>query len=194
MSQELNSIVKSLILKARESNQAAFEELLKLYSPLITSFVNRFAANNITDQDAEDLRQELTMVFYNSILSFDVEQNEVSFGLYTKICLNNAFVTQLRTLNKRSEAAATTLQYDDEIEGVAQEQKSPEHELIEREKMKEINGKIEKMLSPFENSVWRMYVAGCSTREMAHSFGKSEKSIDNAVFRIRRKLKNMFSK
>ena len=194
---ELNSykdIVNSLILKVRASSPAAFEEMLELYDPLITSFVTRFCANNVNKQDAEDLRQELTVVFYNSILSFDLEQNEVSFGLYAKICMNNALVTQLRALKKRNENSFVSLQSDDVITRISGEEDNPEHDLIEREAVKELKTRIESLLSSFENKVWRLYVAGCTSREMAQTLGKSEKSIDNAVFRIRRKLKTLFLK
>lgn len=193
---EFNSyknIVNSLILKVRASNQAAFEEMLELYDPLITSFVTRFSANNGNDQDAEDMRQELTVAFYNSILSFDMDQNEVSFGLYAKICMNNAMVTQLRALKKRNENSFVSLQNADVIMNAVGED-NPEHDLIEREAVKELKTRIESLLSSFENKVWRLYVTGCTTREMAQTLGKSEKTIDNAVFRIRRKLKTLFSK
>lgn len=194
MRDELNSIVKSLILKIREGDQAAFEELLGLYSPLISSFVSKFSSNDVSPADAEDFKQELFMVLYNSSMAFDVDQSEVSFGLYAKICMNNALVTQLRMLNKRSEKAIITLEYDDAIEGMILEQESPESEHIEREKLNEINKKIESVLSDFENKIWKMYVAGYSTKEMAKAVNKPEKSVDNAIFRIRNKLKPIFIK
>lgn len=194
MRDELNSIVKSLILKVRESNQTAFEELLDLYSPLITSFLNKFKIHSDTPQDAEDFKQELIMVLYNSCVAFDIEQSEVSFGLYTKICMNNALVTQIRALNKRRDASAVILEFDGGVEDVISHQESPEHELIEREKLKEINGKIEKVLSELENKIWKMYIAGYSTKEMAQAVNKNEKSVDNAIYRIRNKLKPIFIK
>lgn len=194
---ELNNsyknIVNSLILKVRASNQAAFEEMLELYGPLITSFITRFSVNDPNAQDVEDMRQELTVAFYNSILSFDMEQSEVSFGLYAKICINNAFVTQLRALKKRNENSYVPLQDDEEALKVVGDD-NLENDLIERETVKELKTRIESILSSFEIKVWRLYVSGCTSREMAQTLGKSEKSIDNAVFRIRRKLRSLFSK
>lgn len=193
MRNEINSIVRSLIIEVRKGNQTAFEELLEIYSQLVTSFVNKLKAKNISEQDAEDFRQELILVLYNSSLAYDFEQNEVSFGLYTKICMNNAFVSQLRKLN-RKEPAFNVLEYDDSIESMIETQKSPESELIEREKLKEINSKIESVLSDFENKVWKMYVAGYSTKEIAKVTEKNAKSIDNAIYRMRNKLKPIFEK
>ncbi len=186
-------IVASLILKVRDSSQSAFEELLKLYDPLITSLVSSFAKKTVVEQDAEDFRQELIVAFYNSVLSFDLEQNEVSFGLYTKICMSHTLATQLRALKKRNENPVVELPDDEVLHGMGEEN-SIEKELIEREAMKELNEKIADALSPFELKVWRMYIAECSSKEMAETFGINEKSINNAVYRIRHKLKSLFIK
>ena len=64
--------------------------------------------------------------------------------------------------------------------------------MIKKEELRELTVRIEQMLSPFENKVWRLYVAGCTSREIAKQFGKTEKSIDNAVFRVRQKIKSLF--
>lgn len=183
-----NSIINSLIEKTRASNQAAFEELLELYEPLLKSLVTRYCTNNDNEQDAEDLKQELILAFYNSILSYDMEQQEVSFGLWAKICMNNALNTQLRALKKRKENQTVELTPDFLESGIGLEEKSPENELVERETVRELKTRIEELLSPFEMKVWRLYVVGCTTREIAQTLGKSEKSIDNAIFRMRRKL------
>ena len=189
-----NSIVNSLIVKTRASNQAAFEELLELYEPLFRSLVTRYCTNNSNAQDTDDLKQELAIAFYNSILSYDMEQNEVSFGLWAKICMNNALNTELRALKKRNENQTVALMPEDIDLGVGGEEKSPENELVEKESVRELKTKIEAVLSPFENRVWRLYVVGCTTREMAQTLNKSEKSIDNAIFRLRRKLAKSLGK
>lgn len=189
---EYTNIILSLIMKVRSGNQAAFEELLKLYEPLVFSFVDKYYANVSNKEDAEDLKQELTVVFYNSILSYDVEQTQVSFGLYAKICMNNAFVTQLRMLKKRNEKGVMILDVDEVFDDVVSEEKNPEDELVEREKMNELNTRIKATLSSFEYTVWKMYFAGCSSKEMADKLQTNERSVDNAVYRIRKKLKGLF--
>ena len=187
-----DKIVKNLILQVRRENQEAFEEMLQIYDPLITSFVNRFCQNDVTEQDAEDLKQELTVVFYNSILSYDLTQTDVSFGLYAKICLNNALITQIRAMKKRKGPETVSLESETWITDEPEGQEDPSVAFIKKEEMRELNCRIEQVLSPFENKVWRSYVAGCTSREIAHFLGKGEKSIDNAIFRVRQKLKKLF--
>jgi RNA polymerase sporulation-specific sigma factor len=60
-----------------------------------------------------------------------------------------------------------------------------------QESERELGEQIEKTLSQYENEVWSYYVNGYSSREIAAKLGSSEKSIDNAIFRIRRKLKTL---
>lgn len=188
-----DKIVKNLIIQVRKENQEAFEEMLQIYDPLITSFVNCFCRTDVADQDAEDIKQELTVAFYNSILSYDLGQTDVSFGLYAKICLNNALITQIRAMRKRKGAEMVSLESEDWLTEESEDFEDPSAALIKREEMRELNRRIEQALSPFENKVWRSYVAGCTSREIARSLGKSEKSIDNAIFRVRQKLKLLFA-
>ena len=46
-----------------------------------------------------------------------------------------------------------------------------------------------KLLSPYENEVWRLYMAGYSASAIATRMERDEKSIHNAIYRIRKKLR-----
>ncbi len=188
-----DEIVRNLILQVRKEDQDAFEELLEIYEPLIVSFVNRFGNNGVSRQDSEDFKQELTVTFYNAILSYDLSQTHVSFGLYAKICMNNFFITQLRALKKRRGLETVSLEETSEEGNEVKAEDDLSADMIRREEMREWNKKIEVALSKFEYKVWQYYFSGCSSREIAELLGKTEKSIENAIFRIRQKLKGLFS-
>lgn len=191
-----DDLVNTLILQVRAGDQEAFEELLRRYTPLIRSFANRFALGaSASEQDKEDFKQELTITLYNAVLSYDVEQTNVNFGLYTKICMNNLFITQLRAIKKRVTAELVSfVEDDDEVASESAKQtEDPAKAFIRREEFREMNEKIEKVLSNFENKVWSYHLSGCSNREIAEELGRTEKSIENAIFRIRSKLKGLFS-
>lgn len=184
-----NDLVSSMIGSVRNGDQKAFAELLQLYEPLFSSFLSKCGQEQANDQDLEDIKQELTVVFYNAILSFDLNQKDVNFGLYAKICLQNALITQLRNLRKRTnlmlagdEVLLETVMEDDEFFT----------SFATKEEMQELTNKIERELSPFENRIWRLYVTGMSGKDIATETQKSEKSVENAIFRIRQKLKHLF--
>ena len=65
---------------------------------------------------------------------------------------------------------------------------SPEVLVLARESKEELYSTFLQCLSKFEIKVLDLYLDGLSYREIADKLGKSAKSIDNAVQRIRHKL------
>ena len=67
-------------------------------------------------------------------------------------------------------------------------QRDPEDDLIAREHTAALLSGVRKQLSEFEAKILGYYLDGLSCREFALEVGKSAKSVDNAVQRIRRKV------
>ena len=67
-------------------------------------------------------------------------------------------------------------------------EEDPEKLLIAREQIEDWNARIKKELSKLEQQVLKLYLQGLSYEEIAEQLGKTEKSIDNALQRIRGKL------
>ncbi len=178
--------IKSLILAVRNGDQESFVTLLERYSPLIDSSVNRFSLDESFALYREDLRQEASLVFYNSILAYDLEQNEVEFGLFAKICIHNALVSQLRALKKRYEEPLEKIPEDLFL---VQGTDDPSVRILEQERIKSLYSVIRKNLSDFEYKVWQLYISGRSAAQVALILSSSEKSITNAIYRIRKKLR-----
>ena len=178
------SDIRKLISSVREGDQEAFAILLELYKPLIEASVNRFSSDDTFGVYGEDLRQEAWLVFYNSIMAYDLEQSEVEFGLFAKICIHNALVSQLRMLKKHSEEPMDTLPEDS-----SQSIETPAEKILQQERMRSIYAIIRKNLSAFEYSVWQMYISGRTSTDIASGMNTDKKSVDNAIYRIRKKLR-----
>jgi RNA polymerase sporulation-specific sigma factor len=67
-------------------------------------------------------------------------------------------------------------------------QRHPEDFLIDREHTAALLSGVRKQLSEFEAKILGYYLDGLSCREIAEYVGRSPKSVDNAVQRIRRKV------
>ena len=67
-------------------------------------------------------------------------------------------------------------------------EEDPEKLLIAREQIEDRNARIKKELSKLEQQVLKLYLQRLSYEEIAEQLGKTEKSIDNALQRIRGKL------
>ena len=175
-----------LISRVKNGDDAAFVALLDRYSPLIEAAVARYTTEDLSRSHAEDLRQEATVVFYNSILAYDIEQHEVDFGLYARICISNALVSQIRQLNKRR---PERLSETPEESLFANDSEEPSVRILEQESLRELYSVIRGSLSEFEYRVWQMYMSGRSAKHIGAIVGKDEKAVSNAIYRIRKKLR-----
>lgn len=179
----------SLLLKARDGDQSAFEALLEKYTPLIDASVLSCLEDGLYSLYADDFRQEAAVVFYNSVLTYDIGQNEVEFGLYAKICISNALRSQLRLLKKHT-AERLADEADGELFALgADAAEDPSLRVLEREGLRELYSAIKEKLSALEYRVWRLYTSGRTARDIAALIGKDERSVNNAIYRIRKKLR-----
>ena len=183
--------VNDLIIRVREGDQQAFSEMLNRYNPLIDSLVSKFCQSESAKPFREDLRQESVVVFYNAILAYDAGQTEVEFGLYARICISNALVSQIRAINRRS-AESPSDSIADINEGACPEVfANPYDEIVDQENLKSLYSVIKKNLSDLEYIIWHNYTMGRTAKEIAVLLDKNERSISNAIYRIRKKLRNL---
>ena len=64
----------------------------------------------------------------------------------------------------------------------------PEEMFLRREKAELISAEIKDKLSSLEKTVLSLYMGGMNYQEIAVELGRTPKSIDNALQRIKRKL------
>lgn len=185
---ENNLMLQTLIVAAKQNDENAFEELLKRYTPLIESMTLQFVSSDASSQDREDLRQEAILGFYKALTRFDTEQNEVQFGLYAKECIRNRLISYMRTEKKR--VRVFPLESGESVD-IADAEQDPVNRLVEQENYLALYDRICSTLSPYENRVWWMYLSGRTASEIGKQLGKDARSVQNAVYRIRRKLRSV---
>ena len=177
--------LNALILSVRNKNQEDFEILLEQYSPLIESCVSFYSGGPL-EKYKEDFRQEATVAFYNSILNYDMSQSSVEFGLYAKICICNALNSQIRISKKfLPETPQTDLDSFEFFIG----SEDPSLKVLEEERLDDLFKIIKKSLSEYEYKIWKLYFSGFSVSSIAKQLSTDSKSVSNAIYRIRVKLK-----
>jgi RNA polymerase sporulation-specific sigma factor len=181
---EINKLIDLVV--AGDSN--AFSSLVDLYNPMLKKILNSYTTDEMSNEDVEDLGQEELIAFYRAIISFDKNQKDVEFGLYAKICVTNSMISLKRAAAKKSNES---LIGDEEMNSIFDPDGEVSKFFEKKESEIKLGQQIEKTLSQYENEVWSYYVNGYSSREIAVKLNSSEKSIDNAIFRIRRKLKTL---
>lgn len=166
----------------------AFSALVEKYSPMLKKILSAYTTEDMSKEDIEDLGQEELIAFYRAVLNFDREQEDVEFGLYAKVCITNSMISYKRAMAKKSKES---LIGDEEMNSILDPDGEVSRMIEIRESERELGAQIEKSLSEYENEVWSYYVNGYSSRQIAQELNSNEKSIDNAIFRIRKKLKTL---
>ena len=72
-------------------------------------------------------------------------------------------------------------------------EKNPEEIVIGKESITNMYDGLRKKFSVFENKVFTLYIEGMTYTEIAVKLGKSPKSVDNALQRIKSKYMLMYS-
>lgn len=181
--------LQNLLTAVCEGDQDAFGELLSRYRPLIDRSVSRFGGKLYSEESREDMRQEAMAAFYDAIRSYRTDQEKVEFGLYAKVCIGNRLISHLR----REQKQGYLLSLDDITERPSEmdEENDLLSFVIEKEDALALSRLIEENLSEYENRVFSLYMDGHSSADIASALGREVKSIDNAIARIRKKLKNL---
>lgn len=179
--------VVSLLERAKKGSTEAYQLLRFRYRPLLDASVGRFVTDGMTLQERQDLKEEAERIFLTAVSTYDTEQDAVDFGLYAKICLRNGLVSEMRSLYSRRRLDIVPM----EQEILSEE--DPTRHVEEDERFRKLSGMITAHLSPFENSVWWRFVSGADVKEIARQIGKDERSIHNAIYRIRKKLRLLLS-
>ncbi len=182
--------LKTLLVAVRLGNDDACAELLRMYSPLIASLVRSTMAHlpPSSDIDEDELRQEAAIKLYQAALSYNFDEN-ISFGLYAKICLKNRMISLLRRHSAGAETS--TVELTDEIV-LDREVGDPSEMLLRTEGERELDGRIRSVLSPLEYDVFNLYTDGSRPTEIAKTLGIGVKTAENAVYRMKSKLSKLF--
>ena len=185
MSDENKALIRALISEARNGSENALSQLISKYEPLINALISKYDSSDISSEDKKDMRQEALIVFCNAVMKYNLDQSDVDFGLYAKICIERGFLSQIRVLRRR--VAIEPIDDDCDIGGID----DPSLALIDSENVREIWKLINENLSEYESKVWNLHLSGSSSADIAVQLKRDVKSIDNALCRIRSKLRKV---
>lgn len=146
--------------------------------------------------DSEDLIQEGMIGLLSAIRTFDAGKGVV-FRAYAEVCIHNRLRSAMKAAARdkhmplNSSVSFLDPSFDMEHEspfcGSGQCWENPEDVLIDREEQQRWMSALQSQLSRLEKTVLELYLDGLSYGEIGVRVGKPQKSIDNAVQRVRRK-------
>ena len=183
-----------LILLSRDGNTQAEEELAKRYVKSVKMCARPFF---LAGGDSEDLIQEGMLGLLRAIRTYNLSSN-ASFKTYAEQCIHNRIFSAIESASRFKHMPLNQgVSLDDFCEMLSaksngfsdhQYYRETEEEVIAKEDSSQLATDKNNILSKFEKSVLEMYLQGLSYKEIALQLNKTEKSIDNAVQRIRKKM------
>jgi len=141
--------------------------------------------------DHDDLIQEGMLGLFKAIRDYRKEKG-VSFQSFAQLCISRQLYSAIQASNRQKHVPLNSyVELSPALgEGAGDPmEKSPEELLIAQETIRGLYAEIQEVLSPFEQEILQAYLEGQSYAEIAVTQQKTPKSIDNALQRIRRKLR-----
>lgn len=183
-----------LVQRFREGDAAAADYLCEKYKQLVRT---RARALYLMGGDREDLLQEGMLGLFRAIRTYDVSRKDAAaFKTYAAICVSHQMYSAIEASTRKKNAplnAAVSIQeieeqQDDLRLGTAA---SPEAIFLDREASGSLMSQIQEILSPYERRVLALFLEGMGYTQIADILGRTPKSVDNALQRIRTKVQHI---
>lgn len=195
----LEQLSDEALCQIAASGRAEAEEILVTrYHRLVRTCARPFF---LIGGDSEDLTQEGMVGLLKAVREYDASK-AASFRTFAEICIRNRLFSVLRAAARDKHAPLNqsvpldmpffdSNPYAAGVRDIAQ--CNPEDVIIDREYTQSVLSGVQKQLSDFETKILGYYLDGLSCREIAETVGRSPKSVDNAVQRVRRKVARQLS-
>lgn len=184
-----------IIARIAKKDDEAIEYMMKKYGSIVKREVRTVY---LIGAETEDLMQEGMIGLFKAIRDYEADKGTV-FSTFATLCVRRQIKTAINNSNRKKHIPLNTYisiytendEYGYEIEDNLESENAasnPENMIIAKEQSRVLNELIENRLSSYEKKVLKYYLEGLSYQEIAQRLDKTDKSVDNALQRIRRKL------
>lgn len=192
---------EELVVLAQQSDDKALDYLLSKYFVYVR---NKSLSYYIVGADRDDIIQEGMIGLFKAVRDFSSERG-VSFKTFADVCVTRQIITAVKNASRQKHAPlnfyvslnkSVSDEDDDstlsDILGQAKDS-NPEEILIKKENADILGSEMSRLLSQFELLVLTLYLQGNSYQDIGKMIGKTPKSVDNALQRIKKKFEKISS-
>ncbi len=191
MEKDYSSLTDEQIVELAQSNDAlAMETIVARYKNYVKKVIRPYF---IIGADYEDLLQEGMIGVFKAVQTFN---GKASFSSYAYLCIKSSVYSAIKKsqreknkpLNNYVSLCGDADNDVDKNEFIVSTADDPETSYIDKESEGEFLKSIRGELSDMEYNILTLFLQGYSYKEIGNKYSKSEKSIDNALQRVRRKI------
>lgn len=196
--QQYNQLTDEEVIRIiREGDTEAYNYIIKKYTQLVRMKTKSYF---LIGFDRDDVIQEGLIGLYKAIESFD-ETKKISFRTFAELCIKRQIISSIKKATRQKHSPLNTyvsiyapVEQDDQERMLLDliinpRSEEPQNFLIKKDIQSYWNEKLKLALTPLEYNVLMLYLKGYSYLEMSIMLKISEKSVDNALQRVKRKAK-----
>lgn len=191
---------EELIDRLRNGEERITDYICDKYKNLVRS---KAKSMFILGGDNEDLIQEGMIGLFKAVRDYD-SGRDASFYTFADLCISRQMYTAVQASKRQKHIPLNTYVsfYGNSNEGDREENSllealvdptelNPEQMFLDKERVAYLEKMIENELSSFEKQVLDLYMTGMSYTQIAKVLGRDEKSTDNALQRLKNKIKKL---
>ncbi len=188
---------EELLIRLRDGEQGITDHIMNKYKNLVRS---KAKSMYILGADSEDLIQEGMIGLFKAVRDYD-SGRDASFFTFADLCVSRQMYTAVQASRRQKHIplnnyislyGSASEERDGEEEAlvnVLASGSNPEQLIIDKENVDRLEMLIERELSSFEKQVLDLYLTGMGYQQIAKVLGRDDKSTDNALQRIKTKLR-----
>lgn len=196
---------EELIDRLRDGESQIMDYIMGKYKNLVKK---KAKSMYILGADNEDLIQEGMIGLFKAIRDYDAGR-DASFYTFADLCISRRMYNAVQASRREKHAPlnsyvslhAVTMEPESDGKGTelvnvlaSEVETNPEQLFIDKENVADIEAIIDKELSSFEKQVLDLYITGMSYSQIARVLSRDEKSTDNALQRLKAKLRKAVNK
>jgi len=184
---------EAVVILAQRGDKRAVEYIVDKYRGFVEiRSIPYFMAGG----ERDDLVQEGLIGLYKAVKSYNTDKN-ANFKTFAEVCVVRQMISAVKSSTRKKNSPLNHYVSihipEDELDTISSrlvdiKNQDPESMLIEKENADGMQSKIYSVLSDFESEVLGYYLSGLSYKEIASIIRKSAKAVDNALFRIKKKI------
>lgn len=180
---------EQLAARAQTGDDHALDLLIERYHCVVAAKVASYSDFDVIGFEPDDLKQEGLIGLFSAVMNFR-DGGGASFKTYANICVERRLLSCVKSAHrKKSVPSGALVPQNDEISDIRMDS-DPAHSVIAREDYDRLMKKLNDTGSELEFQVLCLSLSGFGYREIAAKIGCTEKSVDNALARLRKKIKD----
>lgn len=179
---------EELVKLAQDGETSAADLLLRRFKGTVNMLARPYF---LMGGDRDDIVQEGMIGLYKAMRDYKA-QKSASFATYATQCIKNQIIDAIKSAGRKKHSPLNTYVSFDTDESssdfLADHLQDPEKIMISRENKSSLENAVKTSLSKLESTILKHFLAGLTYAQIADNLNITQKAVDNALYRIRRKI------